>query len=521
MAQPKPFVQVVRVEGAEEAIQLLRNMGVEVEEVGGKTEGAGQKSKKADSEFSKLAGTFGLSITSIGSMVGSLIGVGGLLYALQENSEAAKQLKADMEGVIDAMTATIALTGDPKFSQAAKQIAVESGRDLKEVGAAAFPIVSGTSGASVDEQIDILRQAAELSKTEPKTPLESFANALIALRGATGGNLDPQQLQNLAVSTADLAVTNFDKLGQTLPAVLGVAGPSGATIPEAAATFAQLTAPLGPAQASTAAKNILARLAAPSDTGRKVLAAHGVAEGTRPFEAIKILAAGDPLSALEIRDLFGEGPAAAGFPALLEAIDKVDRDRALIASSLEADAPDLGLGKIDTLRRRLPGFEQLERARRIKQETEARKREQDDVLQTAAVRAAFEKALVEQGFSPAKQKSALEGRLGGVLPGFDTFIALGFDPGSAVALSAPLGFNQKRDTLDPLLGAAPLADPFSLFDSLSRFFPRRTAGIEQVFQDVAPQIAPISINVNNTNINTNYDNGEAALESPLQPELGD
>jgi len=513
----------IRITGGKQAKQELDEVAGSTENLGKKTEESGDGAKKADRSFTELIGTYGVGVAAIGSMVGSLIGAGGLLAALNENSEAAKKLKADLEGVIDAMTSTIALTGDPRFVEAAKQVAIESGRDLKEVGAAAFPIVSGTSGASVDEQIDILRQAGELAKTEPATPLESFANALIGLRGATGGKLSPQQLQNLAVSTADLAVTDFAKLSNTLPAVLGVAGPSGATVPEAAAIFAQLTAPLGPAETSTAAKNILSRFAAPSDTGRKVLSARGVPEGATPFEALQILAASGQLSALEIRDLLGEGPAAAGLPALLEGIDKVDSDRALIASSLEPGAPDLGTSKIETLRNRLPGFEPLEQERRLRQQIEAKKRERDGVLQTATVRAAFEKALVDQGFSPATVKSVLEGKLGGFIPGFDQLIGLGLSPGSAVGLAAPLEFNQEEPT--SLTGAGPLAAPIAVVDALSNFFSRRTAGIEDIFQTAAPNTFPrdarVTVINNTTNIGTNYSGTEPGTVSPTPPEVGD
>lgn len=548
MAPLKPFVQVVKVEGAEDAIKALRNMGVEVEVLGEKTGDTGEQGKRADTDFSSLIGTFGIGPQAIASMVGSLVGAGGLLSALQENSAAAKQLKADLEGVLDAITPTLALTGDPRFIEATNKIAVASGRDLKEVRDAIFPIVSGTSGASVDEQIDILRQAGELSKTEPDTPLLSFANALIALRGSTGGKLDPQQLQNLAVSTADLAVTNFDQLGQTLPAVLGVAGPSGATVPEAAAIFAQLTAPLGAAQASTAGQNILTRLAAPSDTGRKVLSARGVPEGTAPFEALQILAASGQLSALEIRDLLGEGPAAAGLPALLEGIDKVDSDRALIASSLEADAPDLGVGKIDTLRRRLPGFEQLEQERRLRQQIEAKKREQDEVLQTSTLRAAYEKALVDQGFSPSAINTLLEGRLGGLLPGYDQLVSLGLTPGEAIELTAPIGFGQRPDDNGMMTQEGP-PGPEALLRG--RYLRDRRQAIEDVFRDAAPNtfptdkaidatmsaiehtppmadqpasqagIAPTIINVVNNLFNTGYFNGEPGVVSPTLPEVGD
>lgn len=86
----KEFVQKVRVEGSEEAIKALRDMGYQVEELGKDTQQAGQKGQQAASAFSDFSQTEGVMLrvaTGAKNMLASFAGMGAILKLYQEFKE--------------------------------------------------------------------------------------------------------------------------------------------------------------------------------------------------------------------------------------------------------------------------------------------------------------------------------------------------------------------------------------------------------------------------------------------------
>lgn len=483
----------IRITGGREAAQQLDRVGNATEDVGKKTEQAGEGAKRGSTSFDDLGSSLNRGLSSIKGFVGGLLGAVGLNAALAASREEAEAAKKSIEDFVDSLAATLALSKDPALLQVATDAAISSGRDINQIGASLFSIVSGTAGASRDEQVSLLNEALEISKGEPNVDLAQITELLIRLRNVSGGTLDAQQIQNLAIATEDLGQIDIGQLSRFLPRTLKPGETAGLELPETAALFALLSQVLKPELAATATESIVTRLAAPSAEGEKTLRRLGVRPGAGVIETLQQLSEAnqrEPLNAAQLRDLVGEGPGASGLGVLFDQFDKLLAFRDRISQATAAGAADLGAEKVDFLRTTLPGFSETEAARQAAQRTEAARREDPNVAIAILARAALEDVLTENdasGFSRSVRLSL-----------FDALNAVGLSPGVAVALSGGTGIGRREGQASSLGEQA-----IDRLQELSNQGNRRT------------------VNVNLTNIGTNYTDREPGTVSPAPAEVGD
>jgi len=482
----------IRITGGQRSKQELDAVAEGNERVARTTDDAGDAGERGARSFDGLNSTFQRGVAVAKSFVGGLIGALGVQAALSASREEADKARESLEKFADSMAAVIALSKDPKLLSIATDAAISSGRDIGQIGDALFAIVSGTAGASRDEQVGLLQESLEIGKGEPGVGLGEITELLLRLRNVSGGRLDAQQIQNLAIATEDLGQIDIGQLARFLPRTLKPGETAGLELSETSAVFALLSQVLKPELAATATEGILTRLAAPGAEGEKILKQRGVQQGAGVLDILETLSGVDALSAKELRDLVGEGPGASGLPVLLEQFEKLIRFRDQIRAATQIGAPDLGAEKVDFLRTVLPGFSETEVSRQAAQRTEAARREDPNVAIARLARAALEDTLTEtdsSGFSRSV-------RLGL----FDALVSVGFSPATSVALAGGTGVDDSEQARS--LGGLAL----DRLEELSNQINQRPAG-----------------NINITNIGTNYDGSraEAGTVSPTPAEVGD
>lgn len=362
-----PIEQDIRVTGAQESKRQLDEVADGMEGVGEATEESGKKTGKSANDFGEFGDVIQKNINAVKGFVTGLIGANGLRFALDVIKQSLEETKEVATSFIDSMSAVVALAGDKRLLDVAERASASSGRSVEEVGKSLFAIVSGTGGATIDEQEALLNEALEIGKAEPNASLDAIVELLVRLRNVSGGKLSPQQLQNLAIKTEDLGQVDIGQLASFLPRILPAGQTAGIEISDTSALFALVSQVLKPEQASTGVANILTRLAAPSDAGLDVLKELGADTENGVFGILGSLA-GKQLSSAQLRDLVGEGPGASALPVLLDQFDRLKGVQDEIARAVDADAKDLGARKVDVLRGSIPNFRDQEDARRREQE---------------------------------------------------------------------------------------------------------------------------------------------------------
>lgn len=393
----------ISVTGAEESKRKLDEVAGAQERVGKGVDSTGAESERAAGKHGALGDVFDIVTRRALAFAGSLIGAAGVTAAIRASREEAEKATEAMRSYVDALAATIALSQDKEFLGIASKASISSGRPIEEIGESLFAIVSGTAGASRDTQQALLEQSVELGKTEPLVPLSQVTELVVRLFNVAGGKLDPQQVQNLAIKTEDLGQINIGQAARFLPRTLGPGQTAGFELAETAAMFALLSQVLKPELAATATENIVTRLAAPGEEAKRFYRKLGIPADATAEERLAALAARqaqEPLTAVQTRDLVGEGPGAAALPVLLEQYDRfLDFQRQIVDAS-QPGAPDLGAIKVQKLRELLPGFNEVEYARQVEQQREAQRATSPDARSREAYRAALDEYLLESGRSP-------------------------------------------------------------------------------------------------------------------------
>ena|GEM_PF-4665734 len=422
----------IRVTGADQAAQDVNRVADAEKRVGDAADDAGAQATGAEGRFSRFTGVFRRGLSVLHSFAGGLVGVGGIVAALNATREAAEHARKAIESYADAMAATLALSKDPKLLEIATRASIESGRSIKEVGPALFSIVSGTAGATVEQQQALLKESLEIGKAEPQVPLGQISELLIRLFNVSGRRLTPQQIQNLAIKAEDLGQIDIGQLARFLPRPLKPGQVAGLELSETAAMFALISQVLKPELASTATERIIMQLAAPTDESTKVLDRLGVDRSGGVLQTVAALAEINrrtPLTAGQLRGLVGEGPGAAGLPVLLEQYGQFLLNVEAISGALAEGAPDLGREKVKYLRETLPGFTAVERTRQEQQRIETRHREDEEATLAQLIRERYERYLMEEGYIPARRWLLLQG--------FDLSRWLGASGETALRFSMP------------------------------------------------------------------------------------
>jgi hypothetical protein len=342
---PKPLIQQVKVSGSEEAIANLRAMGYEVENLADSTEEAGDAARPAAESFDDFGGVLNRGVGSVLSFAGGLLGAAGLRAAMQATREEAELARAAMEGFVDSMASTIALTKDPRFLEIATKASIDSGRSVEEIGSSLFTI---TSSLGSDPQIaeSVLRESIEIGKTEPAVALDQIIDLVVRLKRLGGAGFTAQQAQNFAIKTEEFSTANIGDLASKLPQLIGVGQPAGLGLPDIGALFAVATGQLRPDIAGTAVENVISGLANPqAKEAQELFANLGIAPDASVRDKLKALAernANEPLTVAESQSLVGQGPGAALLPTLLTNLDEFSRIRGEIGAAIRPGAPDLG-----------------------------------------------------------------------------------------------------------------------------------------------------------------------------------
>ncbi len=364
------------------------------------------------------------------------------------------------------------------------------------------------------------------------------------LYNVSGGTLDPQQIQNLAIKAEDLGQVNIGELARFLPRTLKPGEVAGLDLAQTSGVFALLSQVLKPELAATATEGILTRLAAPSEEAQKILAAGGIGKDASAMERLSGLAdihRQTSLSAAQLRALVGEGPAAAGLPTLLDQYDRLESVQAEIQAATRPGAEDLGAAKVGFLESTLPGFEEGVRTRQAEQRLAAARRTSGlatEEERSQAIRLELERAMVEAGYSPAKKDLALWS--------YDKSRWAGNDPISALNFGTPpmlltdpdetSGRTRQEFMAGILRNAVPGGDfavedmPLTLGDRVSRAVSGVASGIERGFEQKMQEVRAMTDwigltdrreNVSVTVVGTQYNDRDPLAEPPRDVDLND
>ena len=348
---PTKFELELTTKGAKQQHEALGKSAKGAREVGEQTKRAGRKAEQGGRGFGKMLNT-------VKGLVGAYLGVQGFNAVLRINrAELEEQIRVTKEFVAT-QKELLAVTQDISDVQEVSRLAVETGIQRGDIATGLGIVRHETISATRAVQDQLLRSALEMNKTIG-VQVESAARL-----GATIYNLTkaaPEVIENLVYETlrAGKGLT-----AEVLARGVGKAIPAGQelglSLAKILSLFGAATTVTGaPREAITGVEGILTGLAAPKGEAKDILAGQGLlGKGFAEVLATARLT-------LEQRELLFQPEGARVFAKLQEnreALDKVIRELESVAT-LERD---LGLEKLETLRRELQGFAVLEETERLK-----------------------------------------------------------------------------------------------------------------------------------------------------------
>lgn len=331
MATMKEFIQLIKVQGADEAIRTMRELGVDTANLGKNTEEAGGKAQGA-------AGLFGEFSGELASLATGYIGVQKIAEAFQllkqdliETSEAAKEFAKSFRDL-----QFLSSEFNPRERAFVASSAAVAGRGMSETSQAFAQFKSKLPELSRQEQTQAFLEVAELGRTTD-APLESLVTAYSAIANVTGER-DAGKIQNIIAKIKELAPeTDLSAIGESIADPLAAGQAAGMSLAETLGLTEVIAKGVADQRkGATQARTFILSLAGKgTPEGEKTLERLGVKRGDGMMEALSALKGANDRGELSVEDvegLFGREATAGG----LAAITGVDQVRDFTAQFEEA-----------------------------------------------------------------------------------------------------------------------------------------------------------------------------------------
>jgi len=267
----------ISVPGAKESKAALDGVADSLHKVGDTAKRSGAE---AHAETSKLGDVTHKLAQGVQALVGSYLGLQGVLKLLQGIREEHERELAVTLRQTEAMRGLLALSSlagqRPEVQAQVQQMAVAAGKSVEQVAPAYYTLLGGTAGMDKARQQGLMQQSLLMSRMDPSASLDSIVN-LMATLGTQQPGMSPLQIGNLLAGTLEQAKGTAGEMAGSLPDVLSAARVGGVDPATAAAMFSFATRQGGGVRRSgTAVRAAMMGLMAPTPDAMKAMTEAGM-----------------------------------------------------------------------------------------------------------------------------------------------------------------------------------------------------------------------------------------------------
>lgn len=242
----------LKLQGGKETEDGLKKTGAAAEKAGQKAkEGADQAAKgteKLNESNKKTQKGFGKFTSTLTAYAGKLFAIGaviaGVTKAINVQSEAIKEHASIAEQRSNDLMKLQYLGGyfkeRPELRKDVGSLAEYGRREFSEVAGAWYNLRSKAGGLGEKQQMGILREAIELGRTDPATPLDQLVDMMTLYAKQTGEG-DANKIQNVVAQTIREAGSSTEGVSRYMPQFLPVGKAGGLSGAEAAGVWAYAT----------------------------------------------------------------------------------------------------------------------------------------------------------------------------------------------------------------------------------------------------------------------------------------